>query len=99
MREEIHDEKKKKKIKVKVESWNFSFWGYVQDFQTHSHFDAQNVQNVSRWDYVYFFPKEKTCKKVWRTDGQTDGQSLLEDASRIKNVALIPIRFHINMRH
>ena len=67
----------------------------AKDFQRHSHFDAQKCGNRSRWDYVYFFSKfffafYKFVKEMWQTYTRTDGhahrQSLLEDASRIKNI-------------
>ena len=41
--------------KLKLERWNLSFWVYVQNFETHRHFDAQKCWNLSSWDYVYFF--------------------------------------------
>ena len=56
------------RVKPRLEMIKFSFWIYVYDFQTYSHFDAQNVsisraktmctkcRNLSWWDYVYFFP-------------------------------------------
>ena len=55
---------------------NYSCWDYVPGFQTHSHFNAPKCGNVARWDYVYFFPNEKICKKVWRTDIQTHRQTI-----------------------
>ena len=54
-----------------------------QDFKHIVISTHQNVE-MSRAETMYFFPKEKNCKKSV-TYVQTDGQSLLEDASRIKN--------------
>ena len=63
---------------------------YVQNFQTHRHFDAQKGRNLSRWDYVYcflvFFCIHKVVKKAWLTNWLSGGlTTILEDASRIKN--------------
>ena len=78
------------KKELKVESWNFSFWAiYVQNFQSQQPFQCTKCRNLSRWVFFFpsfFLPFYKFVKEMWLTDNwQTDRETLLEDASHIKN--------------